>query len=67
MTFAANAGAGTQACANILIVDNNCVENAVRFGLSASTNDSRVSFADGTFASVLIADNDCRLHEVHML
>ena len=65
MTFAANAGAGTQACTNIPIIDDNLVENAEGFGLSASTTDGRVSFPSGTSASVLIADNDGKLHEAY--
>ena len=58
MTFAANAGAGTLACTNIPIIDDNLVENAENFGLSASTTDGRVSFPSGTSASVSITDND---------
>ena len=58
VTFAANAGAGTQACTNIPIIDDNCVENAEGFRLSASSTDNRVSFPSGTSASVLITDND---------
>ena len=58
VTFAANAGQGTEACTNIPINDDNLVENPEGFGLSASTADGRVSFPSGTSASVLIADND---------
>ena len=58
MTFAANSGAGIQACDDIPIIDDNLVENAEGFRLSASTTDDRISFLSGTSASVSITDND---------
>ena len=65
VTFAANAPADTVECTNIPIADDNLVENPEGFGLSASTTDGRVSFPSGTSASVLIADNDGKLHEAY--
>ena len=58
MTFAANAGVGTQACTNIPIIDDNLVEIDEEFALTANVTDNQVTFPNGTSASVLILDNE---------
>lgn len=61
VSFAANtepAGAGSQMCINVSIVNDELVERTENFQVIASSGDSEVVFTNGNSSNVFINDDD---------
>ncbi len=61
MSFAPNAPAGTELCANVAITNDLVVENLESFQVVGSSTDNQVTFATGgSISTVSITDNDSK-------